>query len=627
MSYDIETAGLRGESFADVARRVGSIDGVAIAADATDQEVLDAVAENAIDTLTFVSAYGNGRARLGRNGTPVTGADVTANSTFLINTPLASDDPQFLYQLDIFAKTAGNIGIVAYRLEGGSFYRRSAIYEVALEAGVNSLRTAAGQLPLIVLKRGDYLGITNNVGSPATLAATAAISDNNGWASSAGSPDSFAASVTTGFRLQWSFKVAVVHGVSARQLLGDYVVQPSTVMHLVTYGQSNSVGSDALPALTTTPSTVHYTFNVSPKMTGPSLAGGLIPDDGAVKFLVEDELAPAAGTAGETHLSSAVRDVTTRMAARGAGFQRWFASAAGSPGAGITGIDQTSAFYTNNFLYHVAHANSEMAAVGFAETLPVVTFDHGETDQAASMTKATYLAKARDFFDAASAAIMAATGQDYRPHFLVTVPPYEIKTSDGPTEALIQLSKDRDDVHFVAPGYRMPYVNNVHLSNVGQILKGHYYGRAIDQLLQGRRPDCVEWLGAYAVGTKLIVTARAPTAMQFDGGILPAATDKGVVVKDDTGTLTLSGMAWSSAGVDEATGWPVSRLSITLNRVLGNNPFFRYAKDVLGSGMGIQNGASGNICDGTSEIVTISGTDYVMAHFAPPATLAIGKLE
>lgn len=52
MTYRQDMIGLRGESFADIARRLGSVNGVEIPSDATDQQALDLIG----DTLTAEAA-------------------------------------------------------------------------------------------------------------------------------------------------------------------------------------------------------------------------------------------------------------------------------------------------------------------------------------------------------------------------------------------------------------------------------------------------------------------------------------------------------------------------------------------------------------------------------------------
>lgn len=569
----------------------------------------------------------------GKPTTPITGLDVApASSTFITDAVLPVGGSRYIRKLSIWANNPGNVGIVIYKRIGNTYFRRPGFAVVSLVAGLNVFYAASGQMPLLRIRDGETPAITLDVGTQATIAATSGLADDGGWYNVAGSPSSFTASgLVKSFRLEWSFEVGELP-VSERRLLDSYQVRPTDVMGIVAYGQSNGGGADALPLLTTTSSLYHYTFNVGPKMTKPALSGGENPDDGLAKSLTEDGEAPiASGVYGETHLSAFVRVASQRLLARGAPFQRWFASYAGFPGIGIAGLGTGSTWYPN-FTYHVETAKARMAAIGFRLNVPVVTWDHGETDQSDGMTEATYYAAANALFTDAGDDIMEITGQTFRPHWLVTVPPYHIKTSSGPTDAMIRLARERDDVHFVVPGYRIPYVNNVHLSNVGQQLKGAYYARAADQLMRGFKPDCVEWLGSYAVGSKVSVTARAPTALGWDAGETPAVADYGIVYDDSDGDpLTLSNFEWEVIGTDPSTGWPVSRLTFTTSAPAGGGQF-RYAKDNQGASMWgvggqILEGASGNIADQTAETITLGGTEYSLAHYAPPVTMIPVTLE
>lgn len=597
-------------------------------------EAAVAAAEQAEATLQAASSAAQNigpQVTFGKPDAPITGASVApTNSTFVGNAVASVGGARYIGQLRIFAKAPGSVGVLIYSRVGNTFRRRTPVAMIDLVAGLNVLDANLGQLPYLPIHANETPALYLPSSGAADLAATSGNPDDGGWFNTAGSPATFTVvGPVAGFRLEWGFDIREAP-VNARQLLGRYTPRPGSMAMALAYGQSNGGGADSTPVLTTAPSTYHRTFSAGPRMTKPGLASGTNPDTGGVKFLVEDAAAPiATGVYGETHLSTMVRDVSRRRAAVNPGLLQWFASYAGYPGAGIAGIDQTSAWYAN-LLFHVTQAQARTGAIGFRLTVPVVTFDHGETDQNDGMSEPAYYAAADAFFTAAADDIVEITGQVDAPHFLFTVPPYGIKISSGPTDALMRLARERDDVHFVAPGYRMPYANGIHLSNVGQVLKGHYYGRATAQLLAGRSPDCLEWLDAHSVGTKLYVTARAPYPIGWDGGELPSAPSYGIVV-DSSGALTLSDMAWSVVGTDPGTGWPISRLEITTSLPAAGG-VFRYAKDTQGASMWgvggqLTNGASGNICDGTPETVEIEGDTYSLAHFAPPVTLPVVGLE
>lgn len=507
---------------------------------------------------------------------------------------------------------------------------------VPISSGYNDLTLAGEDFDLFLYQPGELVGFHYLGGFPYTVEAA----DGAGWYQSGGDDDEFTyAEPTTSFKMQVRITLeeveanpttetaSVVAASATRRLLDGNMMASASWLHLVGYGQSNSVGADATPVLTTVASAHHKTFNVGPKMSKPGISGGGNPDDEAIKALVEDDESPiGSGTYGETHLSSTVREYTRRALLRAPGIQTWFASSAGLSSTPIVDLMDASVWY-QNLLYHMTAAKREANALGLTYAVAAITWDHGETDQLNSLSKSDYKSYARALFDAIAKDVAQITGQSAPPHFLFTTSPYHVTTSDGASQALMELSRERPDVHFVAPGYRYPHANGTHLSNVGQVLKGADYGRALDDLACGRQPDCIEWMNAVASGTTLNVYARAPTALQINTSILGAATDNGVKVSDGTGTLTLSGMAVTDLGVDSASGMRLTRLSMTLNRTLGTNPVFRYAKDFLGSGLSITSGASGNIFDTTAETITIDGNVYSMAHAAPPITLSIVAAE
>ncbi len=94
MTFRVESKGLRGESFADVARRTGEIDGVPVASDATDSEVLallraydGGTISDALDKLLYTSpaitalSVSPATAEIGASVNPTVSYTVTGNVT------------------------------------------------------------------------------------------------------------------------------------------------------------------------------------------------------------------------------------------------------------------------------------------------------------------------------------------------------------------------------------------------------------------------------------------------------------------------------------------------------------------------------------------------------------------
>lgn len=393
--------------------------------------------------------------------------------------------------------------------------------------------------------------------------------------------------------------------------------------HVLGYGQSLAIGADATPIITSVASSYHRTFGVGVKMTNPTL-GGLVAsqDDGTTKALVEDTNSPFTGTTGETSLSAFTRAFSSRYARAKGAPPIWFASTAGRGGRAIREIDNFTTQY-QNFIYHVTTAKTRATELGLAYACPIILFKHGEADQQSSTSKALYKLRLLRLIERAKLEIMAITGQSQPPQWLFTLPALQILTSAGATEAILEVCDEREDCWVSVPVYRIPHVNVTHPSAAGQVLMGHYEARVAAQLAAGQTPDRLRWLGASANGTAFTAVIEGPTPAAFNTSIIPAAADNGIRIIDNTGTLALSSLAVGTARQNPATGLWETPITCTLSRALGTNPRFRYARDVIGAGMTITNGASGNVFGTETETVVISGTTYSLAHAAPPADLPI----
>ncbi len=393
--------------------------------------------------------------------------------------------------------------------------------------------------------------------------------------------------------------------------------------HVVGYGQSLSIGADAIAIINSVASSYHKTFNVGEKMTKPGW-GGLAgtSDDGLTKALVEDTNSPFSGTTGETSLSAFAREFSRRYSRARGTPPIWFASTAGRGGQPIASLDFLSSQY-ENFIYHVTAGKAAAVAAGKAYTVPFVLYKQGEADQAAATSKTLYKKLLSLLIDRFKQDVIATTGQANPPQWIFSTPVLSITTSANATEAQLELCDERDDCWFSAPLYRFPQVNSSHPSAAGQILLGHYESRVATQLATGQTPGRLRWLGASANGTAFTARISGPSAVAFNTTIIGAATDNGIKIVDDTGTLTLSSMVIGTSVQNVNTGLWETPITCTLNRSLGANPKFRYARDYLGTGLIPSGGASGNVFDTSPETAVISGTTYSLAHPAPPVELAV----
>lgn len=410
------------------------------------------------------------------------------------------------------------------------------------------------------------------------------------------------------------------------------------------YGQSNSVGADNA-AVSTTPSVRHYTFNVGTRMTKPGInaiaASGVLADDMAVKLMVEDNGIPETATGatyGETSGFGFISEYSRRALKSGTSIPIWFYSAAGRSGYALSGgvsplngIDklQPNSVWYPNLIYHIEAAKREADQLGLSYQVAFCGFDGLETDTLTSAPYALVLSRLRSLSNNFRVDAMTAADQERRPIWFATTPIYCAAVSTGAIKALMDVCEERKDFHFVMPGYRLPGATNVHYSAIAQHLKGAYRGRAAHQYAQGLIPDRCWWRTVRHTGmTVTAVISHPGSAITFNTAIpaqigVSATTDYGIKIVDDTGTLGLSGLVIGSSVYNPTTRLYDTEITMTIDRLFGTNPMFRYALDYQGAGHGFTSGADGNIYDNTSDTVTIDGTTYVMAHGAPPCELAI----
>ncbi len=542
--------------------------------------------------------------------TPVSGV-IGTNNTWALAVPVVRDS--YLVRTRAWGYADGTAIIRRMEEDSDLFARNGIDYLLAIASGDNEF---AMEEP-IFFPAGSYVGL-HCYG----VIATAASPGSSGLYSAAANVAEFTDStITTSARLEVGFDF-----YAKEPFLPAFTKLVATCdwNHALGYGQSNDLGSANAAVVNSSPSSYHKTFNVGPKMTKPGLAGN--NHDGSIKALVEDDVSPTTGssgsTYGETKCSSFARHFS-RLASRNGNAPTWFASVAGKGGTALSGIG-IGTTWIKNLEYHVRAAKAAADTAGKSYGVSTVLFDHGESDQDAQTTKDAYLSGMHDMIDWFWARVKKITGQQHRPVWLFTVSPYHLAESSGATDAILELCASRGDCHLVVPGYIFAHVaDDTHLTAVAQALKGHYYARAAEQLWRGEVPDAVRWLGAYAAGTTLTIRAEAPTALAINTSIVSAVTDYGFAVSDDTGSLSLSGIAVGSAVLNPKTRRYETPITMTLNRALDANPAISYAKVYASSSPDIQNGAGGNIFDSTTDTVTISGTPYSLAHAAPPVTLPV----
>ena len=407
------------------------------------------------------------------------------------------------------------------------------------------------------------------------------------------------------------------------------------INHFLFYGQSLSVGASGQSALSTTQPYSNITFTGGVKSTksgGTGWNAGL----GGFKPLVEDNITgdyEATNYRGETVCSGAAK-YATELRAIDDGLATdshiILASTAGHGGYSISQLSKASADVTHDstntvvsptnwygvLLDQITAAKTIATADSKTYGVPVVGWLQGEADR--TMTAATYVSNLIALKNDIKSDIHTATSNSDPMYFLTYQSPYGAALSDTQVHlAQLAAAQQDDDIFLASPCYFMPSADGTHLTNVGYIWLGHYFGRAYKQLVSGKKPKWINPISATARTTTLTVKFDVPVSpLRFDAITLPSTTDKGFKVVDDTGTLTLS-------DIQVING---DSVQITLNRALGTNPVVRYAIDYLGTGCQFTSGASGNLCDSDLATVTINSSVKPMFNVCPHFKLNIIKL-
>ena len=389
------------------------------------------------------------------------------------------------------------------------------------------------------------------------------------------------------------------------------------INHLLFYGQSVSIGAMGTPVISTTQPYANLTFNGGPRAAAA--------DYSAFKPLVEDALAAPDGGAnrGETPCSGAA-NYASELAAVELGIQPSehviLSSTAGHGAYSITQLNKGTAWY-QKVIDHASAGHSLAAAASKTHGVPLFGWIQGETDtDQAVLTQVQYrdhLAQLRIELDAD---IRAITGQT-QPVLCVSYQvSYGIKKTPNMALAQLELVRKNPAFFLATPCYHLPFAtDNTHLTAAGYKWLGAYFGRAYKQLVHdGSKPKFINPLSATSRSTTLTVRFAVPYApLQLDTSTLAITANHGFLVKDDTGTLTLSDIKV----VDQTT------VQSTVNRALGANPQVRYAMDNIGAGLTILNGASGNLRDSEPATVTINSVVRPLYNVCPHFQLPIIPLS
>jgi len=377
--------------------------------------------------------------------------------------------------------------------------------------------------------------------------------------------------------------------------------------HLLSYGQSLSIGSRGFPEI-----------SVSQPYANVSFSGGPRADDGvftsAGALIENSDTSPL----GETVCSGAANYACTIAAIENGvnpNSHVIFASAAGVGGQSITSLNKGSAYYDYKLLAHASAAHG----INADHAVQVVAWEQGEADLDARMTRGAYLSHLLTLQADSEIDIKAITGQNSPPFFITYQTSYGARVHKDIALAQLDAVKSSNRFYMSTPCYILPfYTDNVHLTNVGYKLLSSYIGRAYKQLvIDGRKPDYLEPVSASLKDNVVTVKFNVPKApLVFDTTLMAATTDNGFCVKDGVGaTLGIASMSTSEDSV-----------IITLSSAPAGDVVVRYALDYVAPSITAAGCGSGNLRDSTDDIATVNGVDHQLFHACPHFELNAYKL-
>ncbi|BBT49986.1 hypothetical protein WP8W18E11_25160 [Acinetobacter baumannii] len=390
------------------------------------------------------------------------------------------------------------------------------------------------------------------------------------------------------------------------------------INHMLSYGESLSVGATAQTILSTTQPYKNITFSKGPRLD-PLGSGETL----SVVPLVEQYNSPASdggSNRGETHCSGAANYASLELLRNGVSPKDHviFASTAGYGGAKISDLAKGGAIYPR-VLNHINKARELNA--GKTHKAIFTPFIIGTNDAYYATSYFNFKNTFQQVYQDFNADVKDLTGQEEDVLFAIVQISYGVRSQPQISKALWDLPQENDKFLFITPTYHLPYSEGTHLTNIGYKLLGAYYGRAYAHYFnEGRYPDYIKPVSARVEGEKVIVKFDVPTMpLQIDRTLLAQTTDDGfrVVELDENGLIKIdsSGNEVSIAIIDVAAA--LDSVSIRLASAPTGQILVRYAMDYLGNGLNILNGASGNLRDSTSDPIEIGGQEKILFHAAP----------
>ncbi|MFA6897541.1 MAG: hypothetical protein WCQ96_04635 [Patescibacteria group bacterium] len=389
--------------------------------------------------------------------------------------------------------------------------------------------------------------------------------------------------------------VAPNTGVSVVSSATNQINSANYLNHILSTGQSLSIGYNGSPALTT----------VQPYQN---------------KMLSGTSLAPLVENGVETISSSMANFITSNVTDNN------YQIAVTIHGVGATpyvGLKKGTSAYANG-MNQASLINTSASSLGRNYRAIGVTVIHGETDHDIGTTAVQYENNLKEWQNDYQTDIQALTGQtSVVPLFIDQVGSFTNPVLTGDATSAIpmaQLSASEDNpdkIYLVGPKYFFNYIDGVHLTNTSYRWLGEYYGKVIKKVTV----DKEDWKPLspkriYRIGNEIYVKFNVPKGpLQFDTSLVLAKENYGFEYYD----------ANSSASIGSVNIVSSDTVKVTLDTIpTGSNQRLRYAHTgTAGSRAGAnqEGSARGNLRDSDSAPSQYGNTLYNWAvQFDKPIT-------
>lgn len=284
------------------------------------------------------------------------------------------------------------------------------------------------------------------------------------------------------------------------------------IHHILTYGQSMSVGTLSLPALTRTQR--HNSLMFSSGVTPQWGSGTPAQNRAALVPLVERDF----WRSGETPVSGTLEMINDlRLIEDGISHERsgiaYLGSAPGVGGQTIRALSLGSDYF-QHLAWDIYYGHANAKASGHGYRIGALTWTQGESDEYWHKDPAQYIRDMESLRLQVEWIGSIVTGrQETVPMISYQVSNHLGVGSSAPTVAMAQLkaSQTNPNIHLATPTYFMDYVDEFHLSNASSKWLGAYFGLVYKRVVIDGQPwKPLQPTAAWSGGRSIAVAFHVP---------------------------------------------------------------------------------------------------------------------